>query len=96
MASCDRLARNDQIDMSLRGPHAPWGRTAASGSVRERADACTFECHQHADVCAFVLGRGQRDDGVIVIGGSNSTDGNIHRGRCRADNTEGGAYGSRC
>ncbi len=51
-----------------------------SCAVCKHADARAFECHQCADVCAFVLGQGRRDDGAdgVVVGDSG---GDVHRGR---------------
>ena len=45
--------------------------TALSYAVRKRADARAFERHQHANVRAFVLGRGRRDDGADGVGADN-------------------------
>ena len=49
-----------------------------SCAIRKHADARAFECHQCADVHAFVLGQGRRDYGAdgIVIGNSG---GDVHR-----------------
>ncbi len=54
------------------------------------SDARAFECHRHADVRAFVLGRGQRDGGAdCVIVGNSGARGNVLRGRHGADEAEG-------
>ena len=52
--------------------------TELSCAVRKYADARAFERHRCADVCAFVLGQGRRDDGAdgIVVGDSG---GDVHR-----------------
>ena len=51
-----------------------------------RAKAGDFELHQRADVRAFVLCRGRRDDGavgVVVIGGDGGARCGLHRSRQR-------------
>ncbi len=69
-----------------------------TGTVRECADARAFERHQRADVRAFVLGRGRRDDsadGIVVIGSNGGTRGDVHRSRqcaaAPADDSHGDA-----
>ena len=55
-----------------------------TGTVRECADALAFERHRRADVRAFVLGRGRRDDsadGIVVIGSDGGARGDVHHGR---------------
>ncbi len=55
-----------------------------TGTVRECADACAFECHRCADVRVFVLGQGRRDDsvdGIVVVGSNGTIRGNVYRGR---------------
>ena len=53
--------------------------TELSCAVRKYADAHDFEHHRCADIHAFVLSQGRRDDGTnsIVVGNSS---GNVHRG----------------
>ena len=86
-------------------------RTFSSG-IKERAadddreatapptpssDARAFDRHRHADVRAFVLGRGRRDDGAdCVIVGNSGAHGDVHRGRCGADEAEGDADDTIC
>jgi hypothetical protein len=62
--------------------------TELSCAVRKYADARDFERHQCADVCAFVLGQGRRDDGTdgIVVGDSS---GEVHRGGRGTDDGDG-------
>jgi alpha-beta hydrolase superfamily lysophospholipase len=50
-----------------------------SCAICKHADAHAFECHRCADVRAFVLGQGRRDDGAngVVVGDSS---GDLHRG----------------
>ncbi len=55
----------------------------SSGTVRECADARAFEHHQRADVGAFILGRGRRDDSVnsiVVLSSDGIARGDVHRG----------------
>ena len=55
-----------------------------TGTVRECADTRAFERHRCADVCAFVLGKGQRDDsadGIVVVGSDSGARGDVHCGR---------------
>ncbi len=61
------------------------------------SDTRAFECHQHVDVCAFVLGQGRRDDGAdwVVVGNSGACGG-VHRGRREADEAEGNADDAIC
>jgi hypothetical protein len=56
------------------------------------SDACAFKRHRHADVRAFVLGQGRRDEGAdcIVVGNSGAR-GDVHRGHRGADEAEGDA-----
>ena len=66
--------------------------TAGRMIIHKRTDACAFERHRQANVCAFVLGRGQREDGAdgIVVGNSGA-HGNVHHGRSGAYNAKGNA-----
>ena len=57
----------------------------------------SFERHRHAEVSAFVLGRGRRDDGAdCVIVGNSGARGDVHRGRRGADEAEGDADDTIC
>ena len=61
------------------------------------SNACAFERHQHADVRAFVLGQGQRDDSADCAVVSNSgAHGKVHRGRRSADEAKGDADDTIC
>ncbi len=54
--------------------------------------ARAFERHRHANVRAFVLGRGWRDDGAdCVVVGNSGTRGDVHRGHRGADKAESDA-----
>ncbi len=53
------------------------------------SDARAFERHRHANVRAFVLGRGRRDDGADSV--DSSACGDVHRGHRGADKAEGDA-----
>jgi hypothetical protein len=67
-----------------------------SGTVRECANARAFKRHQRADVCVFVLGRGQKDDSVdsiIIIGSDGVAREDVHRGRRCANAADDNAYG---
>ncbi len=75
----------------LRRGQATINKTAAA------TDAHAFECHRHANVRAFVFRRGQRDDGADgVVVGNSSARGDVHRGRCSADESEGDADNTIC
>ncbi len=55
-----------------------------TGTVCECADARAYERHQRADVRAFVLGRGRRDDNandIVIVGSNAGAHGDVHRGR---------------
>ena len=66
---------------------------AATGFLRRTC----LRTHRHADVRAFVLGRGQRDDGAdSVIVGNSGARGDVHRGRRGADEAEGDADDTIC
>ncbi len=55
-----------------------------TGTVRKCANAHAFERHRRANVCVFVIGRGQRNDsadGIVVVGSDGGARGDIHRGR---------------
>jgi hypothetical protein len=61
------------------------------------SDARAFERHRHADVRAFVLGRGRRDDSAdCVIVGNSGARGDVHHGRRGADEAEGNADDTIC
>jgi hypothetical protein len=62
--------------------------TELSCAVCKYADARAFERHRCADVCAFVLGQGRRDDGAdgIIVGNSG---GDVHRGGRGTDDGDG-------
>ena len=61
------------------------------------SDARAFERHRHADVRAFVLGRGWRYDGAdCVVVGNSGAHGDVHRGRRGADEAEGDADDTIC
>ena len=64
--------------------------TRLSCAVRKHTDARAFERHQCADVRAFVLGQGWRDDGAdgVVVGNSG---GDVHRGGRGTDDGDGNA-----
>ena len=69
-------------------PHQP----VLSCTVRKHANARAFERHQHANVHAFVLGPGQRDDGAdSIVGGNSGARGDVHHGRRGADDAKGNA-----
>ena len=56
-----------------------------------------FERHQHADVHAFVLGRGRRYNGAdCVVVGSSGARGDVHRGRHSADKANSNADDTIC
>ncbi len=61
------------------------------------SDSHTFKRHRHANVRAFVLGQGRRDDGAdsIIIGNSGAR-GEVHRGRRDADEDKGNADDTIC
>ena len=66
--------------------------TVLSCNVHKRANALAFECHRHANVRAFVLGPGWRDngaDGGVVH--NSGAHGDVHRGRHGTDEAEGDA-----
>jgi hypothetical protein len=66
--------------------------SALSCAICKRADVRAFECHQHANIRTFVLGRGRRDNGTNgVIVGNSGARGDIHRGRHGADDAKGDA-----
>ena len=80
-----------QIQRWLRRGQATINKTAAA------TDAHAFERHQHADVRAFILGRGRRDNGAdCVIVGNSGARSDVHRGRRGADEAEGGADDTIC
>jgi hypothetical protein len=57
------------------------GCSGFTGTVRECADTRAFERHQCANVRAFVLGQGQRDDSancIVVVGSNGSARGDVH------------------
>ena len=62
-----------------------------TSTVRECAVAHAFERHRRADVRAFVLGRGRREDsadGIVVVGSDGGARGDVHCGRqCAATRT---------
>ncbi len=66
-----------------------------SCAVRKYADARAFTRHRFADIRAFVLGQGRRDDGAdgIVVGGDSSGD--VHHGSCGTNdgNSDGDGNG---
>jgi hypothetical protein len=53
--------------------------TGLSWAIRKHVEARAFERHRCADVRAFVLGQGRRDDGAVGIVVGNS-GGNVHHG----------------
>ena len=64
--------------------------TTLSCTARKRANACAFKHHRHVNARAFVLGQGQRDDGAdCVVVGNSGARGNVHHGRCGADEAKG-------
>ena len=74
-----RKARWRLVDWQQHG-----GCGGFKGTIRECANARTFECHRRADVRVFVLGQGRRDDsaeGIVIIGSNGGTRGDVHRGR---------------
>jgi hypothetical protein len=61
------------------------------------SNACAFERHRHANVRAFVLGQGWRDDGAdCVIVGNSGARGDVYRGRRGADKVKGDADDTIC
>ena len=62
----------------------------------KRANAHTIKCYYCTDVCTFVPGKGQRDNDIIIIGGNGGAHGDVHHGRCGANDADGNAYNSLC
>ena len=80
-----------RIQRWLQRGQATINKTAAATSAH------AFECHQHADVRAFIFRQGQRDDGADgVVVGNSSARGNVHRGCRSADKAEGDADNTIC
>ena len=80
-----------RIQRWLRRGQATINKTAAA------TNAHAFERHRHADVRAFVLGRGRWDDGAdCVIVGNSGARGAVQRGRRGVDEAEGGADDTIC
>ena len=69
----------------------------ATAQPTPSSNARAFERHQHADVRAIVLGRGQRGDGAdCLIVGNSGACGHVHGGRRSADEAKGNADDTIC
>ena len=68
--------------------------TTLSCTICKHADTRVFEHHRHANVHAFVLGQGRRDDGIFLK--DNGARDDVHHGRFGADDVEGDAANIIC